>query len=281
MVKCIAGQKYGRLTAIKQVEDSHPPKWLFQCECRNTCIKPTSCLSPYNSKVPSCGCYTKEARSKLHKDYIGKKYGRLTILKRVENRGHHPVVRCRCDCGKELDVFLHSLTSGNTASCGCYNREAFMNRISKHGMCDTPLYRAYKNMIQRCTNPNHPRYKDWGGRGISVCKEWTDDIQSFFEWAQASGYKNGLTIERIDNDKGYSPENCRWATPSEQQHNKRNTKYIELNGETRSILEWAELSGVNANRINTRYFKLNWTAYDAIYTPVKIGNRDKSRKHRT
>lgn len=142
---------------------------------------------------------------------------------------------CKCDCGNTTTVTSDSLNSGHTSSCDCLRRERSALALSKiatmqkgennpsykHGDSGSKLYYVWAEMIQRCTNPKHRRYEDWGGRGITICQEWQNDYSAFKEWALSNGYEEGLSIDRINNNKGYSPDNCRWATVKEQNLNKR------------------------------------------------------------
>lgn len=166
-------------------------------------------------------------------DLSGKKIGRLTVTKKVEYRdSHRPRIKwhCVCDCGNELDVFSYNLTSGHTKSCGCLNGEMTTERntaiFTKHSEANSRLYNIWHSMKSRCNNPNRKDYHLYGERGIKVCEEWEKSYPAFRDWAIENGYDENApfgqcTIDRIDNEKGYSPDNCRWITNEEQQKNKR------------------------------------------------------------
>lgn len=130
------------------------------------------------------------------------------------------------------------------------------------------LYRIWADMKTRCNNPNFPKYTDYGGRGIKVCQEW-QLFEQFQEWAMTSGYADTLTLDRVDNDKGYSPSNCRWVTQKDQCNNKRNNHLLTYNGETLTIAQWARKLGINYFSLHDRITKLGWSAEKAISTPIK------------
>jgi len=132
------------------------------------------------------------------------------------------------------------------------------NPYYKHGQCKTRLYNIWGNMIWRCENPKASIYYLYGGRGITVCEEWRKDFKTFWIWANNNGYSDELSLDRIDNDKGYSPDNCRWATQIEQSNNKRTNQRITINGETHTIAEWARIAGILKTTLRER-IQRGWT----------------------
>lgn len=176
-------------------------------------------------------------------DIVGQKFGKLTAIKYVgKDKWSAALWKCVCECGEKTTARGTSLRTGRTKSCGCLHQP--------HGLRYHPLYGVWLNMVQRCTNKDHTDYVDYGGRGITVCDRWM--VLENFIADMGSSFKKGLTLDRIDNDKGYWPDNCRWATMKEQSNNHRNNKYIEWNGKQYTIAELADKLGMNYSTIKNR-----------------------------
>lgn len=180
---------------------------------------------------------------------IGKKFGKLTVLDECkERKDHKRVYKCLCDCGNVKYVIGTHLNQCRVRSCGCL-------RGTNHHKCNTRLYRIYCNMKTRCYNKNNERYKDYGGRGITICDEWIHDFQAFYDWSIEHGYKDNLTIDRIDNDVGYSPNNCRWVDYKTQGNNTRRNVYITYDGKTQTISQWEDDLNLNSGVIRMRHYR--------------------------
>lgn len=254
----LTGQKYGRLTAIRKIENS---KWLCECECGKQVEVFTSNLRRGHTK--SCGCYREETRSNNRAvDLTGRKFHRLMVLER--RPGAITEYLCRCDCGKEVVVRGGNLTSGNTKSCGCLLEEkSHEPKKVKHGLSKTRLFSIWSGMKLRCYRKKDKAWKWYGGKGITVCGEWLNDFGEFYKWAMDNGYKDGLTIDRIDHEGNYTPDNCRWATIKEQQNNRSSNKNITYNGETKTVKQWSEQYGIPHHVILWRL--KHWSELDDVF----------------
>lgn len=221
--------------------------------------------------------------SKTGKRYnlIGERFGRLLVLDFAgKNKYNQLYYLCVCNCGKEIVTLGHSLLSGVTKSCGCYHKEQSKKNSDrlkiiniKHNLCNHKLYSIWHQMKDRCYYEKYKSYKDYGGRGIIVCDEWKDNFQTFYDWAINNGYKDKLTIDRIDTNGNYEPSNCRWATYKEQQNNKRNNYLITYNGKTHTLTEWSELLDINTQTLRSRICLNNWSIERAFTTPIQKHNK--------
>lgn len=270
------GKKFGSLTVIEPIAHYEKKRgyrcwyWKCQCDCGKEVVR-----IPYqviNAKWASCGC------SKIHKNekysnpnWIGQKFNRLTVIGIVRDRDVSSRSRIRwklrCDCGKEIVTTPFLVASGDQKSCGCLSAELARNRMTKHGESHTRLFNIWANMRDRCNNAKNKRYDRYGGRGISVCKEWENDYISFANWARENGYKDDLTIDRIDVNGNYEPSNCRWANMKTQQRNRSNNHMVTIDGETKALAEWCEIYGNNLPLVSNRISNMGWDEETAIKTP--------------
>lgn len=183
-----------------------------------------------------------------------RRFGSLTVISLVEEFRYPNGERdcrwlCHCDCGNEIVVCGKNLRSGHTKSCGCLRRAVSRDSHTKHGMENTRLYSIWESMKQRCTNPNTAHYKNYGGRGICVCDAWLYSFPLFAEWALSNGYDDTLTLDRIDVNGNYEPENCAWATWDEQCYNKRNTLYVTISGVDYTLKQLSDKTGIDRDRL--------------------------------
>lgn len=186
-------------------------------------------------------------------DMTGRVCGRLTVLRRGENTksGQYRWV-CRCECGNETLVEGRMLREGKTISCGCYHREMVGNMFRKHGDVGSRLYNIWENMRRRTGNAENPSYRWYGGKGVKVCDEWQESFASFREWALKNGYRDDLTIDRINVSGDYCPENCRWATTKQQSRNRTDNRLLTMDGETHCATDWAEILGISRQALFIR-----------------------------
>lgn len=263
------GEKFGLWTvesfAFKKKYDKY-----YNCVCDCGTRKPILINNLKRGLTNSCGC---DRDNKTHDrcfiDLTGKKYNKLTCI-RWERKNNCIYWLCKCDCGKETWVKPNNIKSGAVKSCGC--SKDHVNIV--HGMSHTRLHGIWSKMLNRCYCENCSEYKWYGERGISVCKEWkgTEGFINFMNWSILNGYKDDLSIDRIDNSKGYSPENCRWADKITQANNTRSNVYLSYNGETHTIAEWSRILGIKYPTLSQRITKLHWSIDEAF------GIKERERK---
>lgn len=206
------------------------------------------------------------------KDITGQKFGKLTVLKtsHKDSRGEWHWL-CRCDCGNLKTVSGNKLRSGNTISCGCVQRGLRSSGVLRrsHGMTNSRLYVAWRNMKSRCGNPKNIEFNSYGGRGISICEAWKNSFEAFSDWALSHGYAENLTLDRIDVNGNYCPENCQWITDKEQRLNTRRSHSVTAFGVTKTIKEWSDWSGLGYDTIRNRLVYSGWSPEDAVSAPVQ------------
>ncbi len=199
------------------------------------------------------------------------RFSRLLVVEHVgvRTKGRNHYWKAVCECGNEVLATANNLASGAVKSCGCYQREIAKtvgNRSRTHGLTNSSIYAIWDSMHQRCTNPNRKDFVKYGARGILVCERWKE-FHNFF--ADMGDKPAGMSLDRVDNSKGYSPENCRWATAKQQNRNQSSNVNITFNGETMCINAWAEKTGINEITLHARLQMYRWPVARALTTPVK------------
>ena len=190
-------------------------------------------------------------------DLTGQKFNKLTVL---ELASRNPVYwKCLCDCGNITYVRPMNLKRNMVKSCGCLHHRG----NPSHNLSHTRIYRIYKKIKRRCYVKDDPAYKDYGGRGIYMCDEWKESVENFYNWAMQNGYSDNLSIDRIDNNSGYSPENCRWATTKMQCNNRRSNIVVTIGNKTMNVAQWCEELGLNKGSIYSRIEK-GWNPVEAL-----------------
>lgn len=202
-------------------------------------------------------------------DIVGKKFNKLLVLE-LDHIKPHPnptkgvfyYYKCQCECGNTTVTRRERIIGGETKSCGCINK-----RTTTHGLSNTRLFRIWSGIKDRCNNSNSPEYNRYGGRGIKICQEWQDNFMNFYNWAISNGYADNLTIDRIDVNGDYCPENCRWATSSEQANNRRNNRIVEYQGQKYTLKQLSVKYNINWHTLSGR-LEANWSIEDALHKPL-------------
>jgi len=208
------------------------------------------------------------------RDLTNLKFNRLKVLsfdkKQPRNKnGYRYFWVCECDCGNIVSVDSDKLKNGHTKSCGCYCKEKTATMNKTHGLSDTRLYKIYHSMKKRCYNKNSNNYFRYGAIGISICDEWLNSFENFYNWAINNGYNDKLSIDRINNNLGYEPKNCRWVNMKQQQNNKKNNLTIEYQNKVQSLTDWCQELNLDYFTINQRIKKLKWDINKAFTQPIK------------
>ena len=262
----LTGERFGKLLVIKfsgRAKDGHA-LWLCKCDCGNMKIAQGNNLVSGNTT--NCGC---QRREKYESMILGHKFGRLTPI-RSAGKGKYgdTMWECVCDCGNHSYVSTSRLLRGKSLSCGCYSRDVCIERSTKHNGSHRgnteKLYRIWNDMKRRCSKEYRSDYERYGGRGITVCSEWQESYETFRDWAMSHGYKPGLSIDRIDNNNGYSPDNCRWETMQRQANNKRNNRVVEVNGEKMTLADACRSLGLKYGTIHSR-LRRGWTESESLF----------------
>ena len=196
------------------------------------------------------------------KNLTGEKFGRLTVIgvsRKVESGNRERYYwRCKCDCGNEKEVRTDCLTSGLVKSCGCLKKDQDkinLTKYHKHKLSHTKLWDTYYGMKSRCYDKTDKRYSDYGGRGIEICPEWLENFENFVSWSLENGFDDNLQIDRIDNDSGYSPQNCRWVSIKENCRNRRSNVMIEYQGKMITLVELSEILNIPYKTAYSKYRK--------------------------
>lgn len=258
------GKRYGYLVVIGQTSNSKIPNAFdFKCDCGKIVSYPPDRVIKGRQK--SCGkCkFSNRQPQKINMEqYIGKRSNMLTAIGLSERRptDKRQYIDCLCDCGNTIRILPYQFRSRKIKSCGCLlkNSPAYID-----GRTLNPLYGLWKNMLGRCENENHPKYYQYGKRGISVCEEW-HDFWSFVEWSDSIGGRpDGYSIDRIDNDGNYEPSNCRWATSEEQSINRSSNLNIQYKGQTKTLKEWSVILDISWDVLHNRLRK-GWSVERAF-----------------
>lgn len=280
-IKDLTGKRFGRLVAIEFVHiKNHEAYWLCDCDCGKRVT--VSGHSLRRGATKSCGCYSSDvhaaaASKTFRKDMVGKKFGQLTVLRYSHTHIFNELCSeakwiCLCDCGNETIVFGSHLRKGATRSCGCIVLIGTDNPNFKHGISNKKhphhyILSAWYGIIQRTQSKTAKRFEGWGGRGISIAPQWRHDSTRFVKDVLAEIGERPTpkhSIDRINNEGHYEPSNIRWATPSEQNRNKRTTRLITAGGRTQCLTDWGKEIGRNPGVISARLDDLGWTPEEAV-----------------
>ena len=263
----LTGQVFGELKVLERIANKGG-RTCYRCQC--SCGKVIEVLAhSLTSGQKSCGCQNPQ-----HQDLTGLTFGKLTVLglnhkEKSKFGGYRYFYKCKCECGNSCIVLSHYLTEGETKSCGCLQKEKARECQLVHGWKGTLAYRTWKGIKERCYNPHCFSYPRYGGRGIALGDEWLNNAQAFCEYVSKLEHygERGYSLDRIDNNKNYEPENLRWATPKEQCRNRRSNIIVEYQGQKMTLVEASEKSGINRATLLARMYRGETGEY--LFRPVK------------
>jgi len=210
-------------------------------------------------------------------DEVGNVYGRLTVVSETgqDDYGNYQW-NCLCSCGQTTEVKGGSLRKGDTKSCGCLQRDISRDQLKTHGMSNTQTYERWVAMRQRCINPTNESYPNYGGRGISVCDDWVDSFETFY--SDMGAKPEGRSLDRVDNNGDYNKDNCRWATKTEQDNNKRTNKLLTYDERTQTLAQWCSELNLSSTAVAYR-LRNGWSTKDALTIPIRKWNRVGDRRN--
>ena len=275
------GKKYGHLTVIGLTESNSESACYnhfdFRCDCGNIISdEPARIIGGHRASCGKCSLRNKTSSPSFDiKKYIGKKSNMLTVIGIAERKANDKswYLNCQCDCGGTIRVLPYQFDRGIIKSCGCLKRKGTRTKDSR---TNHPLYGLWKQMISRCENPQVKHYDCYGGRGISVCKDW-HDFWKFVEWSDSVGGRpNGFTLDRKDNNGNYEPSNCRWADWDTQANNKSSNIMLTYNGKTQSIQQWSKQLGMNPQTLLNRHNR-GWSVEEILTTPANTERKSRKR----
>ena len=253
----LIGLKFGKLTVVKDLGVKNEQRiWLCECECGGSIESYKRNLT--SGKLTACGECSVE-------NLTGKKFGIITVIKKASQNKKGASWLCKCQCGNIVKRSHSAIINGRVKSCGC---------IAKHWgeKHRKRLKIIYKGMILRCYNQDFTAYKNYGGRGIKICESWLNDFDLFYLWSLNNGYSENLTIDRIDVNGDYEPNNCCWVDNITQQNNKRTNTLITYNDKTMTLAQWATELNISQATLRHRIFNSN-LPFDEIMTPNLLRNR--------
>jgi hypothetical protein len=255
----LEGIRFGRLLVLEYI--SERKTYICKCDCGN--YKELRSIDLRRGSVKSCGCLHKEREL----DLVGQKFTMLTVTERLgKTKDGHYLFKCICDCGNEKVIEGRLIKKGAVTSCGCRKLEITKEVMSTHGLSSSRIYATYNHMKLRCYHTENKAYHHYGGRGIKICDEWLGEngFINFYNWSMENGYTEKLSIDRIDNNGNYEPNNCRWVTMTEQANNKRTNLYFTYNGETKTLTEWCNKLGLKYDPVRKRIVDSGYSFEKAI-----------------